>query len=56
MITGNVVVWEIQHKKADLDCSRIPDFVGDLEDSKSTSGESFASSEVERSFPSVVGV
>ena len=39
--SNNIVMWETRHNNADKDCFQDSDFVGDLEDSKSTSGVHF---------------
>ena len=38
MNTNNIAMWVILQNNADWDCFKTPDFAGDLEDSKSTSG------------------
>ena len=38
MNTNNIVMWVILPNNSDWDCFKTPDFAGDLEDSKSTSG------------------
>ena len=52
MIIDNIVMWDT--RLSFVDCLfQDSDFAGDLEDSQSISGESYASSEVEHLFPQV---